>query len=349
MSDVQIRDRRELPYFQIRLQAVEAIRNSVSGPWRARTIGFYTVCCDLANEQRATGDHRRFVCTQHGLAARAHVSTKSIRRLIDSLESAGVLRYELLQDRERGAMVSIFHLPMQDGAFVALTLASSERLQASHNQVLIGKRRGYLTRDLGVLVSLLEFCWAQRDVAGERRARVQRAELARRNGLSIDTLDDTLAVLQAAGMLQITTERAANGGRYLPSIYDIIEPRQLAPDASLSAPSAARRHLETAPVAGGNSRGGSREITGRQTENGQAAPGLSQDGAPESAGRCLDDDREAYGQSQGGKSATPDAHRPPSMARARTEKNSKPEKKNKTPPYPPTRQKGGDAVDRESL
>jgi hypothetical protein len=51
---VEIRDRRELPFFQVRIRGLSQIRSHVDGPRRVRTIGFYALICQIANEQRHT-------------------------------------------------------------------------------------------------------------------------------------------------------------------------------------------------------------------------------------------------------------------------------------------------------
>src|SRR5450631_3830964 len=76
---VTIRDRRELPFFQVRLNAVQAIRTQVSGPRRLRAIGFYGLLCQLANEQRHTGEHRRLQFTYDLLAARGGISRRNVK------------------------------------------------------------------------------------------------------------------------------------------------------------------------------------------------------------------------------------------------------------------------------
>jgi len=82
---VEIRERRELPFFQVRLRGLSQIRSHVDGPRRVRTIGFYALICQIANEQRHTGQHRTVQITYEQLAQRSGAGRSSIRRLLDVL------------------------------------------------------------------------------------------------------------------------------------------------------------------------------------------------------------------------------------------------------------------------
>jgi hypothetical protein len=88
-AGITIRDRRELPFFQVQLRAVQAIRNETTGPRRLRAIGFYALLCQLANEQRHTGEHRRVRVTYDELSARGQMSKRSVKLLLDVLGAAG--------------------------------------------------------------------------------------------------------------------------------------------------------------------------------------------------------------------------------------------------------------------
>ena len=91
---VTIADRRELPFFMVYTRAVEAIRERTAGPRRVRTIGFYGLFCQLANEQRNIGQQRRVRYSYDLLAARGGVSKGNIAKMLTCLEQAGVLRRE---------------------------------------------------------------------------------------------------------------------------------------------------------------------------------------------------------------------------------------------------------------
>ena len=87
---VEVRDRRELPFFQVRLGAVAAIREAVSGPRRLRAIGFYALSCQLANEQRHAGEHRAIRVGYQTLADRGRASKTTVKQMLDALALAGV-------------------------------------------------------------------------------------------------------------------------------------------------------------------------------------------------------------------------------------------------------------------
>ena len=112
---VTIADRRELPFFMVYTRAVEAIREHTAGPRRVRTIGFYGLLCQLANEQRNIGQQRRVRYTYDRLAARGGVSKGNIAKMLSCLEQAGVLRRETQADPGRGDSISIAHLLIHQG------------------------------------------------------------------------------------------------------------------------------------------------------------------------------------------------------------------------------------------
>ena len=86
---VRVRDRRELPFFQVHLTAVRAIRETASGPRLVRAIGFYALLCQLANEQRHSGEHRVVSVSYETLTKRGQVSKSTIKALLDTLAARG--------------------------------------------------------------------------------------------------------------------------------------------------------------------------------------------------------------------------------------------------------------------
>ncbi len=77
---VEVRDRRELPFFQVHLAAIRAIRQTAAGPRLARAIGFYALLCQLANEQRRLGEDRVIQASSDTLTRRSHAGGASSRR-----------------------------------------------------------------------------------------------------------------------------------------------------------------------------------------------------------------------------------------------------------------------------
>ncbi len=71
---------------------------------RLRAIGFYALLCQLANEQRHTGEHRVVRAPYDMLAARGQMSKRSVKLLLDALERSrgGPLRAaQRSRDRRR--------------------------------------------------------------------------------------------------------------------------------------------------------------------------------------------------------------------------------------------------------
>jgi hypothetical protein len=298
-AGITIRDRRELPFFQVRLRAVQALRSETTGPRRLRAIGFYALLCQLANEQRHTGEHRRVRVTYDELSARGQMSKRSVKLLLDVLGAAGAVRYERLADPERGTAISMLHLEIQDGAWTPITVAMAH--------LLAGERPGgHLLRDLGLIVILLEFCAEQRKQLGGLRAEVTRSDIAARSGLTVDRVDDCNHLLEQAGVLEIHRRRAANGGRHLASLYTIIE----ASDAH---------------------QGGGPKPAGRQNGTRSPEDGYRQGGAavlpapPNGTGRA--EDRNP----QGGDSATAGTRTPVSYTGARHDVENVPVENSLTP------------------
>ena len=282
---VGVRDRRELPFFQVRVHAVRAIRDHAAGPRRLRAIGFYALLCQLANEQRHCGEHRMVRVTYEVLAGRGQMSKRSVKQLLDTLERAQVVRYERLNDRSTGAVVSLLHLLILDEPWIAITVAMAEHLA-------VPRHSGHLLRDLGQVVVLLEFCAEQRVQHGGLAAEVTRGAIADRTGLAVDRVDDCNRVLENCGLLQIERRRASNGGRYLPSVYTIREAPDAGDQGGMAVPP--RRRNGTANPADRYRQGGVSVLAGPQ------------DGTGSAADRYRDD----------GESATPSTIAPPSNARA---------------------------------
>jgi hypothetical protein len=216
-QQVAVRDRRHLPFFQIHLRALRAIREHAAGPRRLRTIGLYGLLCRLANEQRHVGDHQRVQASYDSLCDRAGIGRSTVKTLLDILVGAGVVRIQRTSDRSTGANTTLLHLPVQEPPWTAMTVEMAERLAEARGD-------GHPLRDLGAVITLLELCAEQRADRGGLQAEVVRADLAERAGLSIDTLDRCNHALEAAGVLQIERRRQGPGGRHLPSVYTIVEP-----------------------------------------------------------------------------------------------------------------------------
>ena len=282
---VQVRDRRDLPFFQVRLNAVTAIREVTAGPRRLRAIGFYALLCQLANEQRHVGEHRTVRVTYDALAGRARMSKRSVKLMLDALQRAHVIRYERLNDPDRGAVVSLLHLLILDEPWIAITVAMA-------NQLAAPRPSGHLLRDLGQVVVLLEFCAEQRAEHGGLAAEVTRGAIADRTGLAVDRVDDCNRALENCGLLQIERRRASNGGRYLPSVYTIREAPTAAHQGGVSVPG--QRRNGTAKAADGYPQGGVSVLPESQIGTGKAA--------------------DRYRDS--GETATPSTIPPPSYARA---------------------------------
>ena len=187
-AEVAIRDRRELPFFQVRLQAVRAVREVVAGPRRARTIGFYGLLCQLANEQRHTGEHRIVRAGYAALTERAQVARHSVKVLLDNVQRARVVRYERVNDPGKGATVSMLHLLVHEGSWTPVTATMAEHLARP-------RAGAHVLRDLGMVVVLLELCCEQRAQHGGSSASTSRREIGERAGLAVDRVDDCVRVL----------------------------------------------------------------------------------------------------------------------------------------------------------
>ena len=213
---VEIRDRRELPFFQVRLRALCQIRSQVDGPRRVRTVGFYALMCQIANEQRHTGQHRTVQITYEQLAHRSGAGRSSIRRLLEVLCAARVIDYSLVNDPARAAPVGVMQLLVHDGSWEAITVAMA-------NEIARPRRGGHVLRDLGLVTILLEFCAEQRDHLGGLRAEITRGDIAARAGLTVDRVDDCNRILEQCGILDVSRRRSERGGRNLANVYEIHE------------------------------------------------------------------------------------------------------------------------------
>ncbi len=268
----------------MRPKAIEAVRSEVAGPRRLRAIGFYALLCQLANEQRHTGEHHRLRFTYDELAARGAIARRNVKMMLDYLERAGVVRCGRLVDPERGATISILHLLIQDGPWTAITVNVADQLASKRTS-------GHFLRDIGLTIVLLEFCVAQRNHLDGLRTEVSRNEIANQAGITVDRVDQCVRLLQAAGLLRITRRRPANGGRNLPNLY-IIQEAPLTPD-----------------------KGGETELAGPQTGTGRAANRNWQGRRPELAGRQTGTGRATKRNWEGGISAIPPPETRPSYAR----------------------------------
>jgi hypothetical protein len=284
VEPLMIRDRRELPFFQVRVRAVQAVRTETCGPRRLRAIGFYALLCQLANEQRHSGAHRVVRVSYDALAERGQMSKRSVKLLLDALERAGVIRYERHNDRVTGGVIGLVHLLICDEPWIAITVAMADHLAAP-------RAGGHLLRDLGLVVVFLEFCAEQREQHGGLAAEVMRGEVAKRAGLTVDGVDDCNRVLEQAGVLEVLRRRASNGGRYLPSVYKIRE-----------APDAVSQGGETVPA---GARDGTGKAEDRYQQGGEAVLARRSNGTGKAEDRYW----------QGGESATPRTITPPSIAR----------------------------------
>ena len=213
---VEVRDRRELPFFQVHLAAVGAIRAVASGPRLVRAIGFYALLCQLANEQRHSGAHQVVRASYDTLTQRSQTGRSTVKVLLDTLERAGVVRCERVNEPARGASVTRLHLLVQYGAWTAVTVAMADHLAGD-------RPGGRLLRDLGLVVVLLELCCEQRSQRGGLCAETTRVVIAQRAGLTVDRLDHCHQILERAGVVSIERRRAVNGGRNLPSTYTVHE------------------------------------------------------------------------------------------------------------------------------
>ncbi len=277
-APISLRDRRDLPFFMVRLRAVQAIRDNISGPRRARALGLYVLLCQIANEQRGEGEHQRLVATWDELARRGALSKRMLKLLSGTLNVAGAARFETRIDPLRGSMPSLIHLDVQDGPWVGLTVTAANELAE--------RSRATLLPGLGLLTVLLELCAEQRAALGGLRAETTRADVARRAGCSTDTLDSWVKALEGVALLDVTRRRGPDGG-HLPNLWEITEPSTVSQRGSAgdqSRPTApregdapvamepARAGAGTALAEDGNYRAGEQDPPGPR--NGTALAGI---------------------------------------------------------------------------
>lgn len=240
-APVEIRDRRDLPFFQVHVRALRQIRAAVGGQRRPRAIGFYALLCQLANEQRHWGAKAKLRASYSVLTERAGIGRSTVKQMLDLLAGAGVAAMERCGDAGGGGLGLKVHLSVREDPWLDPTVAASTCLFAAGRRLFL--------RNLGMLVLYLELCNEQRAEFGGDRARLMRAYLAARAGITVESLDDCNRALEAAGVLIVERSRGANGGRYLPSLYTILEPGQAtAPGRSPQGenPGLARRKVGTA-------------------------------------------------------------------------------------------------------
>ncbi len=302
---VTIGDRRKLPFFQVRLDAVRAIRRQAGGPRRLRAIGFYALLCQLANEQRHAGEHRVVQVQLRPLADRGQASKSTIKLLLDTLARAGVVRYERLNEPDRGATVSLIHLLVQDGAWAAITVAMADHLARERDGA-------HLLRDLGLIVVYLELCGEQRTGRGGLSAEATRSEIAARAGLTVDRIDDRNRVLERAGVLRVQRRRTANKGRNLPSTYTLHEAPP--PEGGELVPAGPQN--SNGRAAGEYCQGRQPVPAGPQNSTGRTAGEYCQGRELVPAGPQNSNGRAEHGYWQGGNSATLGTASRPSNARA---------------------------------
>ncbi|MGH2895561.1 MAG: hypothetical protein ACRDPM_20160 [Solirubrobacteraceae bacterium] len=258
---VEVRDRRELPFFQVRLRPLRQIRSHVDRPRRVRTVGFYALICQIANEQRHTGQHRTVQITYEQLAHRSGAGRASIRRLLDVLCAAGVIDYGLVNDPAKAAPVGVMQLLVHDGPWEAITVAMA-------NEIARARPGCHVLRDLGLVTILLEFCAEQRNQHGGLRAQITRGDIAARAGLTVDRVDDCNRILEQCGVLEISRQRSERGGRNLANVYAIHE----APSRELQGgePEPAGRKTRTGRAENQDRQGGKSELPGREVRTARA-------------------------------------------------------------------------------
>ena len=266
-------------------RAVEAIREHTAGPRRVRTIGFYGLLCQLANEQRAIGQQRRVRYSYDLLATRGGVSKGSVAKMLACLEQAGVLQRETQADPERGGSISIAHLLIHEHSFIAVTVPMADRLAAP--------RGGGPSS-------------AARSRTDHRAARVLRAAAS---GRDVDPgAGHSLADRRALRAARRARRRLPPHPRKRPvcSPLNVVERATAVGTCRASTPST-KRH---------SARAVNRKPPGRQNGTGRAAGRNGQGGESELAGRQNGTGRAAGQNWQGGNAATGMADSPPSSARA---------------------------------
>jgi hypothetical protein len=137
------------------------------------------------------------------------------------------------------------------------------------------------------------------------RALLERAELAHRTGLSIDSVDNCVKVLEALELLVVERRRGANGGRFRPSVYSLVEPSPGTPADDNRRPNEHERQ------------GGGSVTATRSLETCNTEPGNSQGRGSNPTRTTLETDKAEARSNQGGLSAFTHPQPPPSNARTR--------------------------------
>jgi len=267
---VEIRDRRDLPFFQVHVRALRQIRAAVGGQRRPRAIGFYALLCQLANEQRHWGEKAKLRASYSLLTERAGIGRSTVKQMLDLLAGAGVVAVERSGEAGGGGLGLTVHLSVREDPWLDPTVASSTCLFAAGRRLFL--------RNLGMLVLYLELCNEQRAEFGGDRARLVRADLAARAGITVESLDDCNRALEAAGVLIVERGRGANGGRYLPSLYTVLEPGQATAQGQLTQgenPGLARRRFGTAKAEGWDSASRPSALSGPERSRSTARTGTS--------------------------------------------------------------------------
>ena len=307
-AGVVVRDRRALPFFMVRVRALQEIRQHISGPRRARALGLHTLLCQMTNEQRDVGEQRRVTATYRQLTERGGLSSQTLNKLLVALDAARAVRPERRVDAFHGSLPTLFHLPTQDDPWVGVTVIMAQRLAAQTKIKLLPA--------LGLLVVLLEFCDEQREEHGGQLAETTRAKVAARVGCAVDTLDTWANALQAAGVLTITRRRET-GGPNLPNLWEITEAGKDPAIADVDDQAAQGRQEDKAPAAPAQHPDGGRTTPPRRDDNTPAAEEQHPPGAGTTPGPHADNTPAAAGQCQGGDSATPVGLAPPINERGR--------------------------------
>jgi hypothetical protein len=270
---VEIRDRRDLPFFQVHVRALTRICSAVDGQRRPRAIGFYALLCQLANEQRHWGGKAKLRASYSVLTERGGIGRSTVKQMLDLLSEAGVAAVGRSPDVGGdgfGGQGLTVHLPVRDDPWLDPTVASSTWLFAAGRRLFL--------RNLGMLVLYLELCNAQRAEFGGGRGRLVRADLAARAGITVESLDDCNKALEAAGLLIVQRGRGASGGRYLPSLYTVVEPGQAMARGQLpqgESPGLARRKVGTAKAEGEDSAARLSALSGPERSLSNARTGTS--------------------------------------------------------------------------
>ena len=175
---IEVRDRRELPFFQVRLDAVKAIRQARSargGCVRSAS----TRCCASSPTSNATRESTASSGSATTTLARRGQVEQHARSSCCSTRSRG--------PEWSGTSASTIPVAAQRSACCTCpsTTARGRRSPSAMADHLAARRDGgHLLRDLGLIVVLLELCAEQRAERGGLSAEVTRSEIATRAGLT---------------------------------------------------------------------------------------------------------------------------------------------------------------------